>query len=98
MLTVSAAKLDAERRPKRDVILQIIYDEAAKGRCHLAGQFSMNFENQGGLGADRTIRERIAVLATKGYIKFFRNAEAYGLPRRKVSRMAKRNNKAAAAE
>jgi len=80
------AKLDAERRRKRDVILQILYDEAAKGRCYLSGQFSMTFENQGGLGADRTIRERIAVLATKGYIKFFRNAEAYGLPRRKGNR------------
>jgi putative DNA primase/helicase len=33
------AKLDAERRRKRDVILQIIYDEAAKGRCYVATQF-----------------------------------------------------------
>ncbi|QKS28232.1 MAG: AAA family ATPase [Candidatus Accumulibacter similis] len=80
------AKLDAERRRKRDVILQIIYDEAAKGRCYVATQFSMTFENQGGLGADRTIRERIAVLATKGYIKFFRNPASYGLPRCQGSR------------
>ncbi|EXI92806.1 MAG: hypothetical protein AW12_00286 [Candidatus Accumulibacter sp. BA-94] len=80
------AKLDAERRRKHDVILQMIFDEAAKGRCYVATQFSMTFENHGGLGADRTIRERIAVLATKGYIKFFRNGEAYGLPRCKGSK------------
>jgi putative DNA primase/helicase len=37
-------------RRKRDVILQIIYDEAAKGRCYVATQFSMTFENQGRTG------------------------------------------------
>jgi len=80
------AKLDAERRRKHDVILQMIFDEAAKGRCYLASQFAKVYENQGGLGATRTIIERISVLATKGYVKFFRNPDAYGLPRRKGSR------------
>ncbi len=80
------AKLDAERRRKHDVILQMIFDEAAKGRCYLASQFAKVYENQGGLGAARTIIERISVLATKGYVKFFRNPDVYGLPRRKGSR------------
>jgi len=33
------AKLDAERRRKHDVILTLIFDEAAAGRCYLASQF-----------------------------------------------------------
>jgi hypothetical protein len=74
------ARLDAERRRKRDVILQLIFDEAAEGRIYTANQFAEAFEGQAGLGANRTINERLAVLATKGYIKFFRNPEDYGLP------------------
>lgn len=53
-------KLDAERRCKRDVILQIIYEEARAW------------------GKD-TIRGRLNVLSTKGYVKFFKDAENYGL-------------------
>jgi len=86
VLQAYGAKLDAERRRKHDVILQMIFDEAAKGRCYLASQFARVYENQGGLGATRTIIERISVLATKGYVKFFRNPDAYGLPQRKGSR------------
>ncbi|HSH49713.1 MAG TPA: AAA family ATPase, partial [Halomonas sp.] len=74
------ARLDAERRRKRDVILQLIFDEAAEGRIYTANQFAEAFEGKAGLGANRTINERLAVLATKGYIKFFRNPEDYGLP------------------
>jgi putative DNA primase/helicase len=78
------AKLDAERRRKHDVILQILYDEAlAKGRCYTASAVRRKLRGQAGLGGERTIRERISVLATKGYIKFFRNPDAYGLPRTK---------------
>ncbi len=73
-------RLDAERRRKRDVILQLIYDEAAKGHCYLPSQFAEAFENKVGLGGLRTISERISVLATKGYIKFFRDYKTYGLP------------------
>ena len=73
-------KLDAERRRKQDVILQLIFDEAAQGRVYTMLQFSEAFESRAGLGADRTIRERIGVLATKGYIKFFRDGERYNLP------------------
>lgn len=73
-------KLDAERRRKRDVILQLIFDEASAHRVYTAGQFAEAFESRAGLGAERTIRERLSVLSTKGYIKFFRNTEQYGLP------------------
>ena len=80
------AKLDAERRRKRDVILQMIFDEAAAGRCYLSSLFAKTFENKGGLGGMRSISERIAVLAAQGYIKFFRNAQDYGLPSCKGSK------------
>lgn len=74
------AKLDAERQRKRDVIVQMIFDEAAQGRVYTSNQFAESFEGQAGLGANRTINERIAVHATKGDIKFFRNPEDYSLP------------------
>jgi hypothetical protein len=73
------ARLDAERRRKRDVIQQLIFDEAAEGRIYTANQFAEAFEGKAGLGANRTINERLMVLATKGHIKFFRNPEEYGL-------------------
>lgn len=72
-------KLDAERRRKHDVILQILFDEAAQGRCYTPSQFAESFESKSGLGANRTINERLSVLASKGYIKFFRNYQSYGL-------------------
>lgn len=71
-------KLDAERRRKHDTILQIIFDEAAQGRVYTIAQFAEAFEGKSGLGADRTIRDRLGVLSTKGYIKFFRDGERYG--------------------
>lgn len=73
-------KLDAERIRKRDVILQLLYDEALAGRLYTINQFVERFENQAGLGGNKTIRERLGVLTTKGYIKFFRNPANYGLP------------------
>ena len=72
-------KMEAERLRKRDVILQIIFDQALQGRVFTASQFAQVFENKCGLGADRTIRERLSVLASKGYIKYFQNADDYGL-------------------
>lgn len=74
-------KLDAERMRKRDVILQLIYEEALKGRLYTALQFAESFENKAGLGGRDTIRERISVLATKGYIKFIQDGAPFGLPR-----------------
>ena len=73
------AKLDAERLRKHDVILGILLDEAAGGRLYTATQFAETFENQGGLGSKHTIRERLGVLATKGYVKFLRDAAAVRL-------------------
>jgi hypothetical protein len=58
----------------------MIFDEAAQGRVYTSNQFAESFEGQAGLGANRTINERIAVHATKGDIKFFRNPEDYSLP------------------
>ncbi|WP_054075464.1 AAA family ATPase [Comamonas testosteroni] len=72
-------RLDAERRRKRDVILQILFDEAAQGHCYTANQFAEGFEGKAGLGGERTIRERLSALSTQGYIKYFRNAADYGL-------------------
>lgn len=73
-------RLDAERRRKRDVILEILFQEASNGRCYTANQFAEGFEGKAGLGGERTIRERLSALSTQGYIKYFRNAVEYGLP------------------
>jgi hypothetical protein len=73
-------KLDAERVRKHDVILGILLDEARDGRLYTINQFAEAFENKGGLGGKDTIRERISVLATKGYIKFVRDGAPFGLP------------------
>jgi hypothetical protein len=73
-------KLDAERLRKRNVIIQILYDEAQKGKFYTANQFAETFEGKQGLGGNRTINERISVSATKGEVKFFRNPKAYNLP------------------
>jgi hypothetical protein len=73
------AKLDAERRRKRDVILEILFEEAAKGRCYLASQFADAFESHAGLGGKRTILDRLSVLASKGYVKFCRDYRVYNL-------------------
>ena len=66
--------MDAERRRKRDAILQILFEEAGNGRCYTANQFAESFEGKAGLGGERTIRERVSALSTQGYIKYFRNA------------------------
>jgi hypothetical protein len=73
-------KLDAERVRKHDVILQLLYDEARQGRLYTALQFAEAFENKAGLGGKDTIRDRISVLSTKGYVKFVRNGTPFGLP------------------
>jgi hypothetical protein len=75
------AKLDAERDRKRDVILQLLLDEALAGRLFTAKLFAEKFENKAGLGGNSTIRERINVLCTKGYIKLLRDGAPFGYPR-----------------
>lgn len=71
------AKLDAERVRKRDVILDIIASEAANGNLYETRQFAEKFEGLEGLGAASSIKDRISVLSTKGYIKFLRTANAH---------------------
>ncbi|QQR70060.1 MAG: AAA family ATPase [Alphaproteobacteria bacterium] len=63
-------RLDNERRRRHDVILQLLFDEGRKGNLYTPTQFCQAFENKGGLGGNHSIRDRIDVLATKGYIKF----------------------------
>lgn len=74
------AKLDAERLRKHDVILGMLLDEAASERLYTAMQFAETFENRGGLGSKHTIRERLSVLATKGFVKFLRDPSGFGSP------------------
>ena len=63
-------RLDAERLRRQDVIVQLIYDKAAEGDLYTPSQFCETFEGRSGLGGERTIHNRLSVLATKGYIKF----------------------------
>ena len=74
------AKHDAERNRKRDVILTVLFDEASEGRIYTSTQFGAAFENQHGLGSQFTIRERLGVLATKGFVKFCRDLAEQGYP------------------
>ncbi|MGK7864916.1 AAA family ATPase [Falsiroseomonas sp. E2-1-a4] len=73
-------KLDAERTRRHDVILHLIAEEAEAGRLCTANAFASKFENSRGLGGKDTISDRITVLATKGYIKFRRDARDLGQP------------------
>lgn len=73
------SRLDAERSRRKDAIVQLIADEAAKGRVYNTRQFAEAFENKFGLGGEKTIRNRLEVLATQGQVKFFKSAEAYGI-------------------
>lgn len=75
------AKHDAERMRKHDVILGLLYEEAASGHLYTTMQFAEAFENQSGLGSKYTIRERLSVLATKGHVKFLRDGSAFGYPK-----------------
>ena len=74
------AKLDAERLRKHDVILGILLDEASEGRLYTTMQFAEALENKVGLGSKHTIRDRLSVLATKGFVKFLRDGTPFGYP------------------
>ncbi|MEI4235270.1 AAA family ATPase [Roseovarius sp. D22-M7] len=73
-------KQDAERDRKSEVILSLLFDEAAEARIYSSTQFGAAFENQHGLGSQFTIRDRLNVLATKGLVKFRRDMAAQGFP------------------
>jgi hypothetical protein len=75
----AGARLDAERLRKADVILNILFEEAAAGRLYTTTQFGEAFENKAGLGSKYTIRDRVGVLTTKGQIKFLRDGRPLGM-------------------
>jgi hypothetical protein len=75
------ARHDAERDRKADVILSLLFEEAAEGRLYTSTQFGAAFENQHGLGSEFTIRQRLNVLATKGFVKFRREFAEHGFVR-----------------
>jgi putative DNA primase/helicase len=79
-------RLDAERLRKKEALVRLIFQEALQGHVYTANQFAERFENKSGLGSSRSIRDRLNVLTTKGYIKFFKNADLYGLPQPQRSR------------
>lgn len=79
-----SSKCDDARDRKSNDILNLIYDEATVGRAYTMSQFSEAFEGAGtkyGLGSKRSIQNRLDVLATRGFIKFFHNGEDYSLPK-----------------
>lgn len=74
-------KHDLERNRKHGNIIQLIKRQALIGKMFTMRQFCEKFENKQSLGGNSAIRERIEVLATKGYIKFLKkHADLYDLP------------------
>jgi 5S rRNA maturation endonuclease (ribonuclease M5)/Fe2+ or Zn2+ uptake regulation protein len=64
-------KIDAENRRKKDVILELIRFEASKGNIYTMNQFCEAFSNcSSGLGSPETVRRKLNVLATDGYVRF----------------------------
>ncbi len=80
------SKIDARQLRKKDAILRLIYSEALQGRVYTANQFAEKFENKTGFGSSRSLRNQLNVLSTKGHVKFFKDAESYGLPAPQRSR------------
>jgi hypothetical protein len=66
-------RCDGERQRLKDVILQLIFTEARKGKLYSPGKFSNIFDSKCGLGAESSIYRRIDVLADKGFIRFNKN-------------------------
>lgn len=69
-------KLDAERRRKHDKILEIVFEEARKSNLYTSNMFCQVWEHKAGLGGRHSIRDRIEVLTSKGYIKFVKDGAA----------------------
>ena len=72
----AGAKHDAERDRKGDVIIQMIAEQAARGKMFTPTQFAAKFENKGSLGGKTSIVERLRVLATKGHVKYLQCEKA----------------------
>lgn len=77
---------DAANLRRKDTLIRLIFTEAQFDRVYTANQFAERFENKSGLGSSRAIRERLNILAVRGDIKFFKNADAYDLPQPQRSR------------
>ena len=71
---------EAERLRSRDIILQVLRDEAMEGRFYTPSQFAEFFENRKGLGSRTFIINQWRYLSRKGIIQYFRNYEDYNLP------------------
>ncbi|MGB4191886.1 MAG: AAA family ATPase [Rickettsiales bacterium] len=76
-------KLEDTRDAKSNYILNLIMAEASREIVYTMRSFSGKFQNTGipNLGSKRAIQDRLEDLTLKGYIKFFQNAEEYGLPK-----------------
>jgi len=76
-----ASQHEKERKRKHDIILQLIHEQARMGHLYTMNQFCEAFENHNklSLGSKDSIRSRLEVLATHGYLKFVKNADNYGL-------------------
>lgn len=57
----------------------MIAEQAAQGRMFTPTQFAAKFENRGNPGGKTAIRDRLHVLATKGYVKCVRGEAAKAL-------------------
>jgi len=82
-------KWDDARDAKSNEILNIILDEAFQnGRVYTMNAFCEAFEGAGKnkLGSKRAINERLEVLASKKFIKFFRNWQDYDLPKLPITK------------
>lgn len=66
---------------RHKAILHLICEEGSKGRAYTSNSFAQNFAYKAGLDGERAIREAISSLVSQGFIKFFKNAEDYGLPK-----------------
>jgi len=80
------ARHDAERRRKKDIILDLIYKEARKGNVFLPTNFAKKYDGKKAMGSRNTIKDRIEVLETQGYIKYFQDCEKYGIESRRGSK------------
>nr|WP_253307808.1 AAA family ATPase [Rickettsia endosymbiont of Ceutorhynchus assimilis] len=73
-----SSKLNAERDRREQLIMDILEEEAVKGRAYSINAFCEAFDGEKGLGSKDSIRSRIKVLTRKGDIKFFKNTMDYG--------------------
>jgi len=78
-------KNNADRARKQEKILELIANEAEEGRIYGISHFAERFEGKYNIGSKNTIIDRINVLATNGWIRFFKDPENYGLNIKRIS-------------